>query len=150
MHFTKPRAIPPDKQHGSDLIFFFIYNHNWPHCHLGCQSYWWLLYSSVLCRISTNTVSHHGNGKQFPFPISLCFTPFLVLSYPHPHCVNESLLSHQRWACKFVANWELPEWGEITQCSSMNRALQRIITGKKIQGWKTHPRKSKKVILQQT
>jgi hypothetical protein len=29
-------------------------------------------------------------------------------------------------------------------------ALQRIITEKKIQGWKLCPRKSKRVILQQT
>ena len=39
---------------------------------------------------------------------------------------------------------------KFTQYLSTNTALQRIITEKKIQGWKPHPRKSKKVILQQT
>jgi hypothetical protein len=40
---------------------------------------------------------------------------------------------------------------KFTQYLSMNPALQRIITEKKpIQGQKSHPRKSKKVILKQT
>jgi hypothetical protein len=39
---------------------------------------------------------------------------------------------------------------KFTQYLSTNLALQRIIKGKHQQGWKLHPRKSKKVILQQT
>jgi hypothetical protein len=39
---------------------------------------------------------------------------------------------------------------KFTHYLSMNPALQRKITGKKIQGQKLCPRKSKKVILQQT
>ena len=42
---------------------------------------------------------------------------------------------------------------KFTHYLSTNPALQRIITEKKkktIQGWKPHPRKSKKVIPQQT
>jgi hypothetical protein len=39
---------------------------------------------------------------------------------------------------------------KFTQYFPTNPALERIITEKKIQGQKTHPRKSKKVILQQT
>jgi hypothetical protein len=39
---------------------------------------------------------------------------------------------------------------KFTQYLSKNPALQRIITEKKIQGQKPHPRKGKKVILQQT
>jgi hypothetical protein len=39
---------------------------------------------------------------------------------------------------------------KFTHYLSTNPALQRIITEKKIHGQKPHPRKSKKVILQQT
>jgi hypothetical protein len=40
---------------------------------------------------------------------------------------------------------------KFTHYISTNPAFQRIITErKKIQGWKLHPRKSKKVILQET
>jgi hypothetical protein len=40
---------------------------------------------------------------------------------------------------------------KFTHYLSTNPALQRIITEKNpIQGWKPHPRKSKKVIVQQT
>ena len=39
---------------------------------------------------------------------------------------------------------------KFTYYLSRNPALQRIITEKKIQGQKPRPRKSKKVILQQT
>jgi hypothetical protein len=40
---------------------------------------------------------------------------------------------------------------KFTHYLSTNPALQKILTGKKpIQRWKPHPRKSKKVILQQT
>ena len=39
---------------------------------------------------------------------------------------------------------------KFTHYLSTNPALQRITTEKKIQGRKPHPRKSKKVILQQT
>ena len=39
---------------------------------------------------------------------------------------------------------------KLTQYLSTNLALQRIITEKKIQGRKPHPRESKKVILQHT
>ena len=39
---------------------------------------------------------------------------------------------------------------KFTHYLSTNPALQRIITEKKIQGWKPRPRKRKKVIPQQT
>jgi hypothetical protein len=39
---------------------------------------------------------------------------------------------------------------KFTQYLSTNPALQRIIKGTPTQGWKLHPRKCKKVILQQT
>jgi hypothetical protein len=39
---------------------------------------------------------------------------------------------------------------KFTHYISINSALQRIIAEKKMQGWKLHPRKSKKVVLQQT
>jgi hypothetical protein len=39
---------------------------------------------------------------------------------------------------------------KFTEYLFMNPVLQRMITEKKIQGWKLCPRKSKKVILQQT
>jgi hypothetical protein len=39
---------------------------------------------------------------------------------------------------------------KFTHYLSTNPVLEMIITEKKIQGWKLRPRKSKKVILQQT